>query len=362
MRRVSAFHRPWLHLTEENILYTRRTDSTMYTMNKKGTFLIMIRIGIVGYGNLGQGVAKAVGVCPDMELKAVFTRRDPGLIKITDSGVAVLPVDSAVDMADDIDVMVLCGGSASDLPEQGPFFASMFNTVDSYDTHAMIPGYMASIDAVAKNKTAIISSGWDPGLFSIMRVLFEAVLPDGDNYTFWGEGLSQGHSDAIRRIEGVLYAAQYTIPVESAVDSVRSGMRPVLETRQKHLRRCFVVAEDSADKSEIENAIITMPHYFADYDTSVCFIDTDEFIKNHTEMPHGGMILRSGGTGSHNQHMEFSLKLESNPEFTGSVLTAYARAAYRMSREGLFGAKTVFDVPLSYLEAKDRLDLIRELL
>jgi len=337
----------------------------------------MIRIGVVGYGNLGQGVAKAVGLCPDMELRAVFTRRNPNLIKITDSSVAVLSVDSAVDMVDDIDVMVLCGGSASDLPEQGPFFASMFNTVDSYDTHAKIPEYMASIDAVAKNKIAIISSGWDPGLFSIMRVLFEAILPDGDNYTFWGEGLSQGHSDAIRRIKGVLYAAQYTIPVESAVDSVRSGMRPVLETRQKHLRKCFIVTDDSADKTEIENAIISMPHYFADYDTSVCFIDADEFAKNHMEMPHGGMVLRSGSTvigntgntgsdssgiGSHNQHMEFSLKLDSNPGFTGSVLAAYARAAYRMSKEGLFGAKTVFDVPLSYLAAKDRLEIIKELL
>jgi len=238
----------------------------------------------------------------------------------------------------------------------------MFNTVDSYDTHAMIPGYMASIDAAAKDKTAIISTGWDPGLFSVMRVLFEAVLPDGDNYTFWGEGLSQGHSDAIRRIKGVSHAAQYTVPVESAVDSVRSGSRPVLETRQKHLRKCFVVADDGADKSEIETAIKTMPHYFAEYDTSVCFINADEFAKNHTKMPHGGMVLRSGSTDGYNQHMEFSLKLESNPGFTGSVLVAYARAAYRMSREGLFGAKTVFDVPLSYLAVKGRGDVIRELL
>ncbi|MCL2663604.1 MAG: diaminopimelate dehydrogenase [Oscillospiraceae bacterium] len=342
----------------------------------------MIRIGIVGYGNLGRGVAKAVDICPDMELRAVFTRRDPRSIKIADSNVAVLSVDSVANMVDDIDVMIFCGGSASDLPVQGPFFASLFNTVDSYDTHAMIPGYMASIDAVAKNTTAIISTGWDPGLFSIMRVLFEAVLPDGDNYTFWGEGLSQGHSDAIRRIKGVLHAAQYTVPVESAVNSVRSGARPVLGTRQKHLRKCFVVADDDADKDEIENAIKTMPHYFADYNTSVHFIDADEFAKTHTNMPHGGMVLRSGNTVGvntgdgntvgvntgddrtfgHNQHMEFSLKLESNPEFTGSVLVAYARAAYRMSKEGLYGAKTVLDVPLSYLAIKDRLDVIRELL
>jgi len=322
----------------------------------------MIKIGIVGYGNLGRGVANAVGLAADMELKAVFTRRDPGSIKIADTNITVLSVDSAVDMVDEIDVMILCGGSAGDLPEQGPFFASMFNTVDSYDTHAKIPRYMASIDAVAKNKTAIISTGWDPGLFSIMRILFEAVLPDGDNYTFWGEGLSQGHSDAIRRIKGVLRAAQYTVPVESAVDSVRSGTRPVLETRQKHLRKCFVVADADADKVEVETAIKTMPHYFSDYDTSVCFIDTDEFEKNHMEMPHGGMVLRSGCTCGNSQHMEFSLKLASNPEFTGSILVAYARAAYRMSKESLFGAKTVFDVPLSYLAAGDRLGIIKELL
>jgi len=322
----------------------------------------MIRIGIVGYGNIGQGVEKAISISPDMELRAIFTRRDPSSLKIAENNVAVLSVDTAVDMVDDIDVMVLCGGSAGDLPDQGPFFASLFNTVDSYDTHAMIPEYMASIDAVAKDKTAIISTGWDPGLFSIMRVLFEAVLPDGDNYTFWGEGLSQGHSDAMRRIKGVLHAAQYTVPVESAVDSVRSGVRPILETRQKHLRKCFIVADAGADKTEIETAVITMPHYFADYDTSVYFIDKDEFTKNHSEMPHGGMVLRSGSTNNHNQHMEFSLKLDSNPEFTGSVLVAYARAAYRMSAKGLYGAKTVFDVPLCYLAARDRLDVIKELL
>jgi len=349
----------------------------------------MIRIGIVGYGNVGRGAALAVGVNPDMELRAVFTRRDPGDINVhradepplaglSLAGLSprpiILPIDSAADMVDEIDVMLLCGGSATDLPEQGPHFASMFNTVDSYDTHAKIPEYMASIDAVATNTTAIISTGWDPGLFSMMRSLFEATLPDGVSYTFWGKGFSQGHSDALRRIEGVKHAAQYTIPIESAVDAVRRGERPVFTPRQKMKRECFIVADDGTDVAEIKKTIVEMPHYFADYDTAVNFIDIDEFLANHSEMPHGGMVLHTGITGSitdgitvgstggNSQVMEFSLKLDSNPEFTGSIMAAYARAAYRMSKEGLFGAKTVFDVPLSYLAARDRETLIKELL
>jgi len=330
----------------------------------------MIRIGIVGYGNVGRGAALAVGNNPDMELRAVFTRRDPEALKITGSGGAdepspcpvILPTDSAADMVGEIDVMLLCGGSATDLPEQGPYFSSLFNTVDSYDTHAKIPEYMASIDAVATKTTAIISTGWDPGLFSMMRSLFEASLPDGSSYTFWGKGFSQGHSDALRRIEGVKHAAQYTIPVESAVDAVRRGERPVFTPRQKMKRECFIVVEEGADVAEIKKNIVEMPHYFADYDTAINVIDIDEFLANHSEMPHGGMVLHSGSTGGNNQVMEFSLKLDSNPEFTGSIMAAYARAAYRMSQEGLYGARTVFDVPLSYLAVKDRLDLIKDLL
>jgi len=321
-----------------------------------------IRIGIVGYGNVGKGAALAVHAAPDMELKAVFTRRNPESIIIDDSCISILSIDAAAAMQSDIDVMLLCGGSATDLPEQGPYFASLFNTVDSYDNHAKIPEYMAAIDRVATKTTAIISAGWDPGPFSMMRALFESVIPDGATYTFWGKGVSQGHSDAIRRIEGVTHAAQYTIPIDSAVEAARSGARPVFEARQKMKRDCFVVVESGADKTLIENTIKTMPHYFADYDTSVCFIDIEEYTKNHTGMPHGGMVLRSGNTGKNKQVMEFSLNLESNPEFTGSIMVAYARAAYRMAKEGLYGAKTVFDIPLSYLSEKDRFSLIKELL
>ena len=323
------------------------------------------RIGIVGYGNVGRGAALAVSATNDMELKAVFTRRDTEKLRSAgeiDSSVAVLPVESAESMVGDIDVMLLCGGSATDLPEQGPLFAKMFNTVDSYDNHAKIPEYMAAVVAVAKKTTAIISTGWDPGLFSMMRVLFESSLPDGESYTFWGEGVSQGHSDAIRRIEGVKHAVQYTIPVKKTIETVRSGQCPVVTTREKHERECFVVAESSADKKTIENTIINMPHYFADYDTKVSFIEEDEFAEKHNKMPHGGMVLRSGKTGDNSQVMEFSLKLESNPEFTGSLIVTYARAAYRMSQEGLYGAKTVYDVPLSYLSSTDRDTLIKELL
>jgi len=321
-----------------------------------------LRVGIVGYGNVGRGAAKAVNAAPDMELKAVFTRRDPPAVEIieTHGSCSVLPVSSAESMTGDIDVMLLCGGSAADLPEQGPYFASMFNIVDSYDTHAKIPDYMAAVDAAAKNTTAVIASGWDPGLFSMVRVLSEAVLPDGMTYTFWGEGVSQGHSDAVRRIDGVQNAVQYTIPVESAVDAVRAGERPELTARQKIKRECFVVAEPGADKNKIEKTIKNMPHYFVDYNTTVNFIDDTELNAKHSNMPHGGMVLRSGNTGENSQAMEFSLKLESNPEFTGSIIAAYARAAYRLSREGHFGAKTVFDIPLWYLSEKDRLALIKE--
>jgi len=321
-----------------------------------------IRIGIVGYGNVGRGTAKAVNTASDMELKAVFTRRDPADLGITDAKISFLPIDSAKSMINDIDVMLLCGGSAADLPEQGPYFASMFNVVDSYDTHAKIPEYMSAIDAAAKKTTAVIASGWDPGLFSMIRVLSEAVLPDGKTYTFWGKGVSQGHSEAVRRIDGVQNAVQYTIPVESAVDAVRAGERPGFTARQKIKRECFVVAKPGADNKKIEETIKSMPHYFVDYDTKVNFINAAEFAEKHKEMPHGGMVLRSGNTGDNSQVMEFSLKLESNPEFTGSILTAYARAAYRMSHEGNFGAKTVFDIPLSYLSEKDRPTLIKELL
>ena len=321
-----------------------------------------IRVGIVGYGNIGRGVEKAVAAAPDMELCAVFTRRDPASLKIADSAAPVLPISEAEKMTGDIDVMILCGGSATDLIQQGPYFASMFNIVDSYDNHAKIPEYMASVDAVAKNTTAVISSGWDPGLFSMMRLLSESVLPDGAGYTFWGRGVSQGHSDAVRRVEGVKGAVQYTIPIDSAIEAVRSGERPSFKTREKHLRECFVVAEPGADKAAIEEIIKTMPNYFADYETIVHFIDEDELKAAHSKMPHGGMVMHSGNTGDNKHVMEFSLKLNSNPEFTGSVLAAYARAAYRMAGEKNFGAKTVFDVPLSYLSVKDRSTLIKELL
>jgi len=324
-----------------------------------------IRVGIVGYGNVGRGAALAVDAASDMELKAIFTRRDPDALKKTgdiDSDVAVMHIDTAESMVDDIDVMLLCGGSATDLPEQGPYFAKMFNTVDSYDTHAKIPEYTASINAAAKKTTAVISTGWDPGLFSMMRVLFESTLQDGSSYTFWGEGVSQGHSDAIRRVEGVKHAAQYTIPVSTVVEAVRSGQKPKLEARDKHRRDCYVVCEQGVDKAKIEATIKNMPHYFADFDTTVTFIEEDEFLARHNEMPHGGMVLRSGSTGANSQIMEFALKLKSNPEFTGSIIVTYARAAYRLSKEGQYGAKTVFDIPLSYLSPTDRDTLIKELL
>ena len=321
-----------------------------------------IRIGIAGYGNIGKGVEKAVAAASDMELRAVFTRRDPKTLRLAGKSVPVLAIDAAENMTDEIDVMVLCGGSATDLRQQGPWFAAMYNIVDSFDTHAVIPEYFSAVDSAAKTKTAVISSGWDPGLFSMIRLLSQAALPDGASYTFWGPGVSQGHSDALRHIKGVIDAIQYTVPIDSALDAVRSGTMPKLETRQKHHRECFVVASPDADRAAIEREIITMPYYFADYDTSVSFISSEEFKANHSKMPHGGSVIHSGRTGENGQLIEFSLKLGSNPEFTGSVMAAYARAAYRMAREGLFGAKTVFDVPLAYLSEKDRLTLIKELL
>lgn len=326
-----------------------------------------ISIGIAGYGNLGKGVETAIKKTPDLKLLAVFTRRNPGSIKLKTPGVKVLHVDEAGEYKSRIDVMLLCGGSASDLPQQGPHFARMFNTVDSYDTHAKIPEYYDSVDEAARagNKTGIISVGWDPGLFSMNRMLFEAVLPEGNEYTFWGKGVSQGHSDAIRRVEGVKYGIQYTVPVNEALEKVRDGIDPVLTTGEKHTRDCYIVPEEGADKAAIENAIKTMPDYFADYDTKVTFISEEEMKRDHSAMPHGGFVIRSGRTGEqtiNRQIMEFSLKLSSNPEFTSSVLVAYARAAYRLNSEGQTGAKTVFDVPLSYLSDRPSPQLRKELL
>lgn len=309
----------------------------------------MIRIGIAGYGNLGRGVELAVGKAQDMELCAVFSRRDPESIK-TASGVPVYSMDKAAEMKDDIDVMILCGGSANDLPAQTPAMAQLFNVVDSFDTHAKIPDHFAAVDAAAKENghIGIISVGWDPGMFSLNRLYGQAILPDGSDYTFWGKGVSQGHSDAIRRIPGVKDAKQYTIPVEAALESVRAGENPTLTTREKHTRECFVVAEEGADLAAIETAIKTMPNYFSDYDTTVHFISQDELNRDHSGIPHGGMVFRTGKTGAKGEHshiIEYRLKLDSNPEFTAGVLTAYARAAYRMNKDGQTGCKTVFDVP-----------------
>ena len=322
----------------------------------------IIRIGIVGYGNIGRGVEKAVIAAPDMELRAIFSRRNPNSPDVVDSSIPVIALDDAEKMTGEIDVMVLCGSTAKDLAEQGPRFAALYNTVDSYDTHAKIPDYLAAVDAAAKNTTAIISSGWDPGLFSMLRALSSAILPDGESYTFWGRGVSQGHSTVVRSIRGVKNAVQYSVPINDAVDAARRGERPVLTARQKHLRECYVVTEPGADKAAIENTIKTMPDYFADYNTTVTFIEEDEFKAHHSGMPHGGVVLHSGNTGENRHMIEFSLKMDSNPEFTGSIMTAYARAAFRMAADGLFGAKTVLDVPLFYLSEKDRSVLIRELL
>ena len=307
-----------------------------------------IRIGIVGYGNIGRGVEQSIKRNDDMELKAVFTRRDPASVKIQTEGAEVKHFDDMEAMKDDIDVMILCGGSATDLPVIGPKVAASFNTIDSFDTHAKIPEYFANVDKAAKEgkNVSIISVGWDPGMFSLNRLYAESILVQGSTYTFWGKGVSQGHSDAIRRIEGVKNGIQYTVPIEAAVDQVRSGSEPELTTRQKHLRECYVVAEEGADKAAIEEAIKTMPNYFDEYDTTVTFITEEELKENHSKMPHGGFVIRTGETGCEgNKHViEYSLKLDSNPEFTGSVLVAYARAAHRLSKKGESGAKSVFDI------------------
>jgi len=323
---------------------------TIFKENKK----MGIKIGILGYGNLAKGVECAVNKAPDMDLVAVFTRRNPDSVKVATPGVPVKSVDDILSMKDDIDVLMLCGGSATDLPEQTPLYAKYFNVIDSFDTHANIPVHFANVDAsaAAAGKIAVISCGWDPGMFSLNRLYANAVLPDGADYTFWGKGVSQGHSDAIRRIEGVADARQYTVPVPAALEAVRSGSNPELTTRQKHTRECYVVAEDGADLAAIETAIKTMPNYFADYDTTVTFITAEEMKRDHSELPHGGSVIRTGKTGANDEHthvIEYSLKLDSNPEFTGSVLSAYARAAYKMNQEGLSGAKTVFDIAPAYL-------------
>ena len=326
-----------------------------------------IRIGILGYGNLGKGVESAIAQNPDMELAAVFTRRNPEQVTVRTKGVQVLSADELDHMQGDIDVLILCGGSATDLPEQTPKYAAMYNVVDSFDTHARIPEHFDAVDAAAKESghVGIISVGWDPGMFSLNRLYANAILTNGKDYTFWGKGVSQGHSDAVRRIKGVKDAKQYTIPVEAALEAVRNGENPDLTTRQKHTRECFVVAEEGADLAQIENDIKTMPNYFSDYDTTVHFISEEELKRDHSGIPHGGFVIRSGKTGwndENNHVIEYSLKLDSNPEFTSSVLVAYARAAYRMNKEGQSGAKTVFDVAPAYLCAADGAELRKHLL
>lgn len=326
-----------------------------------------IRIGIMGYGNLGRGIECAINNNPDMCLSAVFTRRAPETLKTVFGKTQVYSADDILKYKDEIDVLVLCGGSATDLPKQTPQYAEHFNVVDSFDTHAKIPEHFENVDAAAKkgNKVALISAGWDPGMFSLNRLYSESVLPCGSTYTFWGKGVSQGHSDAIRRIEGVIDARQYTIPIDAALESVRNGENPTLSTRQKHLRECFVVAEEGADKARIENEIKTMPNYFADYETIVHFISADELLSEHGGIPHGGFVIRSGKTGKQNDNthiIEYSLKLDSNPEFTASVIAAYARAVYRLAQKGESGCKTVFDIPPSYLSAKSNEEIRKELL
>ena len=326
-----------------------------------------IRIGIMGYGNLGRGIECAVKQNDDMELAAVFTRRDPETVKVMTDGVKVYKSEDAVSMKDEIDVLILCGGSATDLPKQTPEYVKYFNVIDSFDTHAKIPEHFAAVDAAAKEsgKIGIISVGWDPGMFSLNRLYANAILPDGKDYTFWGKGVSQGHSDAIRRVEGVVDARQYTVPVESALEAVRSGKNPELTTREKHTRECYVVVEEGADKARIENEIKTMPNYFADYDTTVHFISEEELKANHNGIPHGGFVIRCGKTGmngENNHIIEYSLKLDSNPEFTSSVLIAYARAAYRLNNEGVSGCKTVFDIAPAYLSKESGEELRKHLL
>ena len=324
-----------------------------------------IRIGIVGYGNLGRGVEAALGKNPDMTLVGIFTRRDPGSLTPTTPGTPVFNVSTLPERTDDIDVLILCGGSKDDLPAQGPELAALFNTVDSFDTHARIPEYFESVDgpALAGAHTALISCGWDPGLFSINRAFGEALIPDGDTYTFWGRGLSQGHSDAIRRVPGVAGGVQYTLPSQEAIDQVRGGSRPTLSTREKHTRECFVVLESGAEADVVREAIVTMPHYFDQYDTIVNIIDADTLARDHGAMPHGGFVIRSGNTSPEAaQVIEYSLALGSNPEFTSSVLVAYSRAVHRMSELGQHGAKTVLDVAPGLLSPKSAATLRKELL
>ncbi|MBR5577799.1 MAG: diaminopimelate dehydrogenase [Lachnospiraceae bacterium] len=327
----------------------------------------MIRIGILGYGNLGKGVESAIRQNTDMGLVGVFTRRAPESVILKTEGVSVYHTDQLIEKKDEIDVLILCGGSATDLPVQTPEYVKYFNVVDSFDTHAKIPEHYENVNQAAKSaeKTALISIGWDPGMFSVNRLYGNVILPEGKDYTFWGKGVSQGHSDAIRRVEGVLDGKQYTIPVEEALESVRRGENPELTTRQKHLRECFVVAKEGADTRKIEEEIKNMPNYFADYDTTVHFITKEELERDHSSIPHGGFVLRSGVTGfnGENKHLiEYRLKLDSNPEFTASVIVAYARAAYRMNQEGIVGCKTIFDVAPAYLSPLSGEQLRKELL
>lgn len=326
-----------------------------------------IRIGILGYGNLGKSVELGIGQNSDMELVGVFTRRDADDLELMTKNTKAYNIMKAKEMTDIIDVMILCGGSMSDLPTQGPEFAALFNTVDGYDTHAKIPEYYEMVNnaATKAKKTSVISSGWDPGMFSLNRLYAEAILPKGETYTFWGKGVSQGHSDAIRRVKGVEDAKQYTIPIEEAMERVRSGQMPEFTTREKHLRECFVVAEEGADLDRIENEIKSMPNYFKDYNTIVHFISKEELIQNHSKIPHGGFVIHSGKTGLNNENthiIEYSIKLDSNPDFTANVLLAYARAAYRLNKEGNYGAKTVFDIAPAYLSIKSVEELRRTLL
>ena len=326
-----------------------------------------MNIGIYGYGNLGRGVEDSVKRNPDMNLVAVFTRRNPDSLKIATENVPVVSTDDIMAWKDKIDVMIICGGSATDLPEMTPALAEHFNVVDSYDNHSSIPTHFANVDAKAKegSTTALISCGWDPGMFSLNRLYASAVLPDGNDYTFWGKGVSQGHSDAIRRIDGVVDARQYTVPVEEAMNRIRNGETPELTAREKHKRECFVVAEDGADKDRIRDEIVNMPAYFAPYDTTVTFITMDEMKEKHSELPHGGSVIRTGKTGKdncHSQVIEYKLTLDSNPEFTGSVLTAYARAVYRLAKRGDFGCKSVFDIAPADLSLQSREELLAHML
>ena len=327
----------------------------------------MIRIGIMGYGNLGRGVENAIRHNPDTELAAVFTRRDPASLKIATENVPVVAASEAAEWKDKIDVLILCGGSATDLPKMTPEYAALFNVVDSFDTHARIPEHFKNVDEASKKagKVSVISIGWDPGLFSLNRVLGDAILPGSKNYTFWGKGVSQGHSDAIRRIPGVKNAKQYTIPVEKAIEEIRAGKTPELTAREKHTRECFVVLKDGADPKAVETAIKTMPNYFADYDTTVHFISDEEFRKNHSGMAHGGFVLTSGRTGKDGENghvIEYRLKLDSNPEFTSSALLCYARAAFRLNQKGESGCRTILDIPAALLSPKSHEELISTLL